>query len=310
MNNGVFGTLFCVQNVSNGEVFTAKHVRTDLESVRREASILHKVRNEPAVIAFYGLYESPNTSVIVTDFLVGGDLVERTANPDFVLNESKCKAYVRQICQGLEHIHACCVLHLDLKPFSIVFASRDEDAQLKITDFSLARWLPPEGELNLTQMCGSLEFISPEVLECTDATPKTDCWGVGVIAYMLITGGKSPFYGGNRFRTMAKILAARFDATDAGMGAHISREAKDFIGNLLKFDPDMRMSATECLAHPWLTSDADYVDILQTLETRWMKQVLARRRWQRWYNAVRATQRIRKFSAAGMRSKPNPVVTA
>ena len=63
--------------------------------------------------------------------------------------------------------------------------------------------------LKVTQMCGSLEFISPEVLECTEATTSTDCWGVGVIAYMLVTGGRSPFYGGNRFRTMGKILMAQ-----------------------------------------------------------------------------------------------------
>ena len=102
MNNGVFGTLFCIQHTVTGEVFTAKHVRTDLHSVRREAAILHKVRNEPSVIAFYALYVAPSTSVIVTDFVVGGDLVERTARTDFVLNESKCKNYVRQICQGLQ----------------------------------------------------------------------------------------------------------------------------------------------------------------------------------------------------------------
>jgi hypothetical protein len=39
----------------------------------------------------------------------------------------------------------------------------------------------------------------------------TDCWGVGIIAYMLITGGKSPFYGGNRFRTMARILTCSYE---------------------------------------------------------------------------------------------------
>ena len=209
MNNGMFGTLFCVQHTVTGEVFTAKHVRADQHSARREAAILHRVRNEPTVIGLYALFAAPRSSVIVTDFMVGGDLVERTARTDFLLNESKCKNYVRQICEGLGHIHACGVVHLDLKPFSIVFTSRDEDAGLKITDFGLARWMPKEGPLKVTQMCGSLEFISPEVLECTEATTATDCWGVGVIAFMLITGGRSPFYGGNRFRTMAKILTAQ-----------------------------------------------------------------------------------------------------
>ncbi len=304
LNNGAFGNLFCVQHVSTGEVYTAKHAKNSLDSMREEASLLHQVRNEPHVVAFFGLYESPKHSVIITDFLVGGDLVERTASPDFVLNESKCRSYVRQICRGLRHIHSCRVLHLDLKPFSIVFTSREEeDSTLKITDFSLSKRLPSgERFLRVHEMFGSLEFMAPEVLECTFASSATDCWGVGVISYMLITGGKSPFYGGNRFRTMARILTVQCHPLDAPEYAHVSPEAKDFIRRLLAPDLEKRATAEECLRHRWLTASRETVergssvDMLQTLETTWMKQLLARRRWQRWYNAVRAMQRMRKFS--------------
>ena len=52
--------------------------------------------------------------------------------------------------------------------------------------------------LKIDSLCGTIEFLSPEMIECTQATTATDCWGIGIIAYMLITGGKSPFYGGNR----------------------------------------------------------------------------------------------------------------
>ena len=298
VNNGVFGTLFCIQHTLSKDVYAAKHVKNNRVAMKKEAEILYKLRNESAIVSFFGIYEAPSQSIIVMDFLVGGDLVERTASPDFILNEAKCKSYIRQICQGLAHIHACKVVHLDLKPFSIVFTRREDDSLLKITDFSLARWIPPERQVRIEEMIGSLEFISPEVLECTYATTATDCWGVGVISYMLITGGKSPFYGGNRFRTMAKILTANYQLDIPDL-KHISDEAKEFIQDLLVQNPGDRMSAKACLEHPWLTSDADYVDILYTLETSWMKQLLARRRWQRWYNAVRAMQRIRKFSAAG-----------
>ncbi len=305
LNNGAYGNLFCVQHSGSGEVYTAKHAKNSTDSMRAEASVLHQVRNDPHVVAFYGLYESPRHSVIITDFLVGGDLVERTASPDFVLNESKCKSYIRQICLGLEHIHACRILHLDLKPFSIVFLSRDEDSTLKITDFSLAQRLQPgQRRYNIAQMCGSLEFMAPEMLECTQASAATDCWGVGVISYMLITGGKSPFYGGNRFRTMARILTVQCHPLDVPEYAHISGDAKSFIRQLLSLDADRRATVGECLRHPWLTASSSIdVDVLMTLETSWMKQLLARRRWQRWYNAVRAMQRIRKFSGAAVSIK-------
>ena len=76
-----------------------------------------------------------------------------------------------------------------------------------------------------------------------------------------------------------------------------------------------RFTADKCLTHPWLTDNRVsyliakslkrnnflqvYVDVLYTLETAWMKSILARRRWQRWYNAIAAARRIRRVSSSG-----------
>jgi serine/threonine protein kinase len=56
---------------------------------------------------------------------------------------------------------------------------------------------------------------------------------------------------------------------------YISSEAKQFIQNLLTTDPRQRLSAAACLEHPWLSAEG-VVDTLYTLETSWMKQLLAR----------------------------------
>ena len=47
-------------------------------------------------------------------------------------------------------------------------------------------------------MCGTLEYMAPEVMDCKFASTGSDMWGVGSIAYLLLSGGKSPFWGGNR----------------------------------------------------------------------------------------------------------------
>ena len=49
------------------------------------------------------------------------------------------------------------------------------------------------------------------MIECTYANFASDAWSTGVLAYMLVTGGKSPFYGGNRFKTVARILSCQYD---------------------------------------------------------------------------------------------------
>jgi serine/threonine protein kinase len=49
-------------------------------------------------------------------------------------------------------------------------------------------------------MCGTLEFMSPEVMRCSHATFASDLWAIGVILYMLVSGGLSPFWAGNEYR--------------------------------------------------------------------------------------------------------------
>ena len=152
-------------------------------------------------------------------------------------------------------------------------------------------------------------------------------WGVGVIAYLLVSGGVSPFWGGNRYRTMAKTLSCDY-TMDLPNFEHISENGKDFITKLLVLDPKVkfiekikfimisfttqkRQTADECLVHPWLTDNRVnftqrffqitslfqvYVEVLHSLQTSWMKGILARRRWHRWYHAITAMNRMKMLS--------------
>ena len=58
-----------------------------------------------------------------------------------------------------------------------------------------------------------------------------------------------------------------------------------------------RQSADECLTHPWLTDNRVYQEVLYSLQTSWMKGILARRRWHRWYHAITAMNRMKMMSA-------------
>ena len=55
-------------------------------------------------------------------------------------------------------------------------------------------------------MCGTLEFMSPEVMRCSHASPASDMWSVGVILYFLVSAGLSPFWGGTEYRTQRNVL--------------------------------------------------------------------------------------------------------
>ena len=210
-----------------------------------------------------------------------------------MLTEAKCRTIVRQICRGVQYIHSQGYIHLDLKPFNIVFSKRKDDYDLRIIDFGLARNLEGQDSLKVG-MCGTIEYMSPEVMNCDFASPASDLWGVGVITYQLLSGGISPFFAINRFRTMAKVLDVDYSLDQAEL-CKVSDEAKDFLSRLLLKNPKNRLTASQCLEHDWLKDEKLYLGILQTLETIWMRRCLARRRWYRLFNALRVMRRVRNI---------------
>ena len=144
-------------------------------------------------------------------------------------------------------------------------------------DFGLARQLDGSKEVPISKLQGTIEYMAPEVMNCKSASPASDMWSVGVVAYMLLSGGKSPFYSGSRYRTMARSLSCEYDLNIPEL-SHTSAEAKDLVQNLLNGDHTKRLTAKECLAHAWLTDADIYIDVLHELETTWMRRCLARRR--------------------------------
>ena len=78
--------------------------------------------------------------------------------------------------RGVQFIHSQRILHLDLKPFNIMFANPDDDYNLRIIDFGLAERLTDNQESVMMSMCGTLEYMSPEVMDCRHASPASDMW--------------------------------------------------------------------------------------------------------------------------------------
>ena len=146
-----------------------------------------------------------------TFHLIPTPFLFRTAPDDYCLTERKCQIFIRQIVRqvltfspyfspsylfqgspinfstmaflhsiffrGVQFIHSQRILHLDLKPFNIMFANPDDDYNLRIIDFGLSETLEntEDGQVKMT-MCGTLEYMSPEVMDCKFASPASDMW--------------------------------------------------------------------------------------------------------------------------------------
>ncbi|KAK8787194.1 hypothetical protein V5799_023031 [Amblyomma americanum] len=251
LGRGKFGTVYRCEEKKTGRVFAAKFILTqraeDRADVEREVEIMRSLQH-PRLLQLYDAFDdSKKQMILILEMIEGGELFERVIDDDFVLTEKACAIFVRQICEGVDYMHSKNILHLDMKPENVLCTTRTGN-RIKLIDFGLARFYEPEKKLQV--LFGTPEFVAPEVVNFDKVSYQTDMWSVGVICYVLLSG-LSPFMGNSELETMANVTRAEYDFDDESFDA-ISEEAKDFIAKLLLKDKDDRMTAAQCLNHPWL----------------------------------------------------------
>lgn len=114
--------------------------------------------------------------------LSGGELFERITADGYVMSESEVINYMRQICEGVKHMHEKNIIHLDIKPENIMCQTRTS-TNVKLIDFGLATKLDPNEVVKIST--GTAEFAAPEIVEREPVGFYTDMWAVGVLSYVL-----------------------------------------------------------------------------------------------------------------------------
>ena len=102
LGGGAFGQVYLIRRKENKEMMAAKHQRMLTEEarryVRREVEILDLLDSDnPDIVSLVDYYESPAESVILTEYLVGGELFERISSRNYDLTEQKCQGFMRQV---------------------------------------------------------------------------------------------------------------------------------------------------------------------------------------------------------------------
>ena len=97
--------------------------------------------------------------------------------------------WIDQLLEGLEACHEKGVMHRDLKPSNVLVIDSPRGALLKLIDFGLARDKDSTRITSPTALVGSAGFIAPELLSGASASPSTDLYAVGCIAWRILTGG-------------------------------------------------------------------------------------------------------------------------
>ncbi|NXW02916.1 MYLK2 kinase, partial [Fregetta grallaria] len=299
LGGGKFGEVHTCTEKQTGLKLAAKVIRKqgakDKEMVLLEIDVMNQL-NHRNLIQLYDAIETPREIILFMEFVEGGELFERIIDDDYQLTEVDCMVFVRQICEGIRFMHHMRVLHLDLKPENILCVATTGH-MVKIIDFGLARRYNPQEKLKVN--FGTPEFLSPEVVNYEQVSYSTDMWSMGVITYMLLSG-LSPFLGDNDTETLNNVLAANW-YFDEETFESVSDEAKDFVSNLIIKEKSARMSAGQCLQHPWLNNLAEKAKRCnRRLKSQvLLKKYVMRRRWKKNFIGVCAANRFKKITSSG-----------
>ena len=178
-----------------------------------------------------------------------------------------------------------------------------DDTNIMLCDFGFAKHISDlQGDRTL---CGTPDYVAPEILMRKPYGSSVDVWSAGVITYSLL-GGYPPFYdeSEDQNKLFRKIIKGAF-VFDAPFWDPISADAKDLVQQMLTLDPNERPSAADLLRHPWVmdaskaASGASEADMTGAVER--LKQWQARRRLKGAMKTVRAITRLQKITG-GLKS--------
>nr|SVE70956.1 EOG090X03P9 [Daphnia similis]SVE71587.1 EOG090X03P9 [Daphnia similis]SVE72219.1 EOG090X03P9 [Daphnia similis] len=209
--------------------------------VRQEVAI-HSRLSHPTILQLHAFFEDSDFVYLVLDLCENGEFQRYLKSLGHPLNEDEAREVMNQLLEGMLYLHSHNILHRDLSLANLLLT---KEMKIKIADFGLATQLSRPDEKHMT-MCGTPNYISPEVATRSSHGFEADVWGLGCLLYTLLVG-RPPFDTDAVKSTLTRVVMA-----DYKLPVTMSAEAKDLIQRLLKKNPKERPSLMEVLEHPFM----------------------------------------------------------
>ncbi|XP_012289165.1 phosphorylase b kinase gamma catalytic chain, skeletal muscle/heart isoform isoform X1 [Orussus abietinus] len=254
------------------DISNEPHDGTDAHSMKdatmQEVHILRKVAGHPYIIELHDVFESSTFIFLIFELCKNGELFDYLTSV-VTLSEKKTRYIMRQVFEGVLHIHNQDIVHRDLKPENILL---DDNLNVKITDFGFARILN-SGE-KLYDLCGTPGYLAPEVLKCNMFENaegygyEVDVWACGVIMFTLLVGCP-PFWHRKQMIMLRNIMEGKYSFTSPEW-TDITDAPKDLIRKLLVIDPKKRITIKDALEHSFFHTmlwDQDIAPLKRSLSS-------------------------------------------
>ncbi|KAH3660554.1 hypothetical protein OGAPHI_007140 [Ogataea philodendri] len=206
LGTGSFGRVHLVKSVHNNRFYAIKVLKKaqvirmkQVEHTNDERRML-KLVEHPFLIRMWGTFQDSKSLFMVMDYIEGGELFsllrksQRFPNP-------VAKFYAAEVTLALEYLHSHNIIYRDLKPENILL---DRNGHIKLTDFGFAK----EVETVTWTLCGTPDYIAPEVITTKPYNKSVDWWSLGILIFEMLAG-YTPFYDQTPMKTYEKILAGK-----------------------------------------------------------------------------------------------------
>jgi serine/threonine protein kinase len=217
-----------------------------------ETKLLKKLNHE-RIIKLYDVINTKKYLFIFTELCEGGSLKDfiiskYNSSNNYFMKDSECATIIRNIIQGVEYLANNGIIHRDLKPENIMFRKENDINSLVLCDFGLAGEIL--GNNFIENKCGTLIFMAPEVIMNRPYDSLVDIWSVGIIMYILESGGSHPIY--NKSMNSEAFIEFINNKNKINFPDFFPTIARNFFLKLCKYDPFFRYNVNKALNHPWI----------------------------------------------------------
>ncbi|KAL2719422.1 serine/threonine-protein kinase polo [Vespula squamosa] len=246
---GGFARCYEIRESKSHHVFAGKIVSKSImtksnqrEKMTQEIAI-HQSLNHRNIVGFYGFFDDAQNIYIILELCRKRSMMELHKRRK-ALSECETRYYMKQILEGVHYLHQNRIIHRDLKLGNLFL---NDDLQVKIGDFGLATRLEHDGERKKT-LCGTPNYIAPEILTKAGHSYEVDVWSIGCIMYTLLVG-KPPFETSSLKETYNRIKQVQYRTP-----SHLSKPAMAMITSMLQGTPSKRPPVSKLMKDFFFTS--------------------------------------------------------